>query len=317
MNQEAKKASLNAALIDYFRCPEGLIDLALRGDLCPGEGFFRFGPDVVCYGQSSLGYYAETPAKATCDLGYHVRMEGTTCYIPFDPTAVVENLRRERYLGRNPNHDWTEEQISLVRKTYHRLRPHLGVLIRRRLRRLWLRGAEKERFPSWPVDRTVDQLLEKLLALVMKAHQLERIPFIWFWPDGQKSCAILAHQVEESSYDISIPNVRHLDSQFGGCCTVMPFFIGNVLEFPVRRRIIHSSLSLLTIGSTFGNARANLSPKTMVSSVSSPTPTLSWKNGHAIPMRDCWRISHDCAVRETFGWLCPKRSTAGGESEPA
>jgi hypothetical protein len=35
------------------------------------------------------------------------------------------------------------------------------------------------------------------------------------------------------SYDMSIPNVAHLDAQHGGCCTVMPYFIGNVLELPV------------------------------------------------------------------------------------
>ncbi len=35
------------------------------------------------------------------------------------------------------------------------------------------------------------------------------------------------------SYDMSIPNVAHLDPQKGGCCTVMPFFAGNILELPV------------------------------------------------------------------------------------
>jgi hypothetical protein len=35
------------------------------------------------------------------------------------------------------------------------------------------------------------------------------------------------------SYDMSIPNVAHLDAQRGGCCTVMPYFIGDVLELPV------------------------------------------------------------------------------------
>ncbi|MBZ5572755.1 MAG: hypothetical protein LAO09_12865 [Acidobacteriia bacterium] len=35
------------------------------------------------------------------------------------------------------------------------------------------------------------------------------------------------------SFDMSIPNVAHLDPQRGGCCTVMPYFIGNVLELPV------------------------------------------------------------------------------------
>ena len=32
---------------------------------------------------------------------------------------------------------------------------------------------------------------------------------------------------------MSVPNVAHLDPQRGGCCTVMPFFIGKLMEIPV------------------------------------------------------------------------------------
>ncbi len=35
------------------------------------------------------------------------------------------------------------------------------------------------------------------------------------------------------AYDLSVPNVAHLDPQRGGCCTVLPFFIGKILELPV------------------------------------------------------------------------------------
>jgi hypothetical protein len=35
------------------------------------------------------------------------------------------------------------------------------------------------------------------------------------------------------SYDMSVPNVAHLEPQRGGCCTVMPYFIGKVLELPL------------------------------------------------------------------------------------
>lgn len=35
------------------------------------------------------------------------------------------------------------------------------------------------------------------------------------------------------SYDMSVPNVAHLEPQRGGCCTVMPYFIGHVLEIPL------------------------------------------------------------------------------------
>jgi hypothetical protein len=32
---------------------------------------------------------------------------------------------------------------------------------------------------------------------------------------------------------MSIPNVGHLDPQRGGCCTVLPYFIGNIVELPL------------------------------------------------------------------------------------
>ena len=35
------------------------------------------------------------------------------------------------------------------------------------------------------------------------------------------------------SFDMSMPNVASLDPQRGGCCTVMPYFIGEKLELPV------------------------------------------------------------------------------------
>lgn len=35
------------------------------------------------------------------------------------------------------------------------------------------------------------------------------------------------------AYDMSAPNVAHLDPQRGGCCTLMPYFIGDLLEIPV------------------------------------------------------------------------------------
>jgi len=34
------------------------------------------------------------------------------------------------------------------------------------------------------------------MALSLKASKALRIPFIWFWPEGKKSCAIVTHDVE-------------------------------------------------------------------------------------------------------------------------
>ncbi|MGA2003867.1 MAG: hypothetical protein ABSG70_10820 [Terriglobales bacterium] len=37
----------------------------------------------------------------------------------------------------------------------------------------------------------------------------------------------------EFSYDMSVPSTGHLEPQRGGCCTVLPYFVGKLLEIPV------------------------------------------------------------------------------------
>jgi hypothetical protein len=41
------------------------------------------------------------------------------------------------------------------------------------------------------------------------------------------------YKAYELSYDMSVPNVAHLEPQRGGCCTVFPYFVDNVLEIPL------------------------------------------------------------------------------------
>ena len=41
------------------------------------------------------------------------------------------------------------------------------------------------------------------------------------------------YDVFEFSYDMSVPNVAHLEPMRGGCCTVMPYFVGKIVELPV------------------------------------------------------------------------------------
>ena len=47
------------------------------------------------------------------------------------------------------------------------------------------------------------------------------------------------------SYDMSIPNVARLDPQPGGCCTVLPYFIGNIVELPVTTTQDYSLFHIL------------------------------------------------------------------------
>ncbi len=47
------------------------------------------------------------------------------------------------------------------------------------------------------------------------------------------------------SYDMSVPSAGHLDPQAGGCCTIMPYFVGNILEIPVTATQDYSLFHIL------------------------------------------------------------------------
>jgi hypothetical protein len=322
---------MNKAFLDYYRCPDSFAEFKLADEQPNGkhQGYFEFGSGLICYGRSGLGGCKKI-TDSLPDALSQIRIEGSTCILPFDPTDIANNLRYERYVNRGKEPGWK----ILTRKAYYALRPVFPVFVRRHLQRAWLRGWNQTAFPRWPVDRTVDQMFGRLMRLTLQASPQERIPFIWFWPEAKSGCAIMTHDVETAvglefarelmdindsfgikssfqiipdarykasrdslsaiqergfevnvhdlkhdghlfddhaqfqvaasqinefavrfgskgfrsgvlyrnqawfdafrfSYDMSVPNVGHLDPQKGGCCTVMPYFVGNILELPV------------------------------------------------------------------------------------
>ena len=340
---------MNKVFLDYYRCPERYADLQLLSGGAVGRhpGYFRFGGHL-CYGTSTVAEGAVSASDSLPDVLSGVEIGGSTCLLPFNLIEVITNLRQERYLTGTAR---ASAFKRLTRSAYYLARPWLTVSVRRHLQRLWLKGWDSKPFPRWPVDRTVDQLFEFVMALSLKANKALRIPFIWFWPEGKRSCAIVTHDVETKvgldfcntlmdiddsfgikssfqlipgarytvstdtlesirgrgfeinvhdfkhdgrlfgdwnrfqeqarqineyakkfgssgfrsgglyrnldwygafrfSYDMSVPNVGHLDAQLGGCCTVMPFYIGDILELPLTTTQDYSLFNILNVYST-------------------------------------------------------------------
>jgi hypothetical protein len=325
---------LNQALLERYRCPETIAEFNLNGDLSHDPGFFRFGKGAVCYGQSVSGARTKDPSASLYDTYGDVRISASPVGLPFDPTEVIENLRLERY-ARDHNLNGTQPLAKkALRFAYYSLRPLFPVRVRRQMQRVYLRGWEDRPFPRWPVDYSVEEILERCLLVAMKAQGIDEMPFIWFWPEGAPGCVLMTHDVETAvgrdfcsslmdindafqikasfqvvpekrysvpesylsslrergyevnvqdlnhdghlysnrdeflrraklinqyrkqfgatgfraailyrnldwlreldfSYDMSVPNVAHLDPQSGGCCTLFPYFIGKILELPV------------------------------------------------------------------------------------
>ncbi len=322
-------------LSEHFKCPAHLVPFASVETPSTEPGYFLFGPNAVCFGQLTTVSPSKRADASLPDLFGYVTANGKGLVLPFDLDAVVRNLRAERYLESANHQKRGLTGNPLVKSIYYNLmRPLMGVAVRKHLQRVHLRGWDKIPFPKWPVDFSVETLLERVMALSLKHSSEKRIPFIWFWPNGASSCAIMTHDVEappgrdfcsalmdmdesvgikssfqivpelryevpesflesirsrgfevnvhdfnhdgqlfrdkaeferraakinqyakqfgakgfragtmyrnqewfssfDFSYDMSVPDVAHLEPQRGGCCTVMPYFIGNIVELPL------------------------------------------------------------------------------------
>src|ERR1044072_6558471 len=129
---------MNQAFIRHFRCPASLVKLELLTDQVETkEGYFKFGPDIICYGQSPLA--SDRPESQLSDALASSQADGYTSRLPFNPTEVAENLRLERYENSVESSRWKDA----VRATYYTLRPAFPVAFRRHLQRFWLRDWEK------------------------------------------------------------------------------------------------------------------------------------------------------------------------------
>jgi glycosyltransferase involved in cell wall biosynthesis len=320
--------------IDHFRCPDDSVQFQTATGLQSEAGFFRYGSDIVCFGQNSSMPVRDSYLANLQDAAPATSKTGNAVVLPFDPDQIADNLRGEIYTGQMQPDFTRLGSHPTIRSMYYWGRPLLPVPMRSVLQRIYLRGELSNPFPVWPVDRTVETLFERMMLLALKAKPGEKIPFIWFWPDGAEAAFILTHDVESAtgkdfthsvmdideqyglraafqvipekryevsldfirgirargfeanvhdlnhdgnlfrerqeflqraerinsyarefgsqgfrsgalyrnplwydafqfSFDMSIPNVGHLDPQGGGCCTTFPYFIGNILEIPV------------------------------------------------------------------------------------
>jgi hypothetical protein len=203
------------ALSDYYRVPEGLLDRVLISDLSGNVGFFRFGPNAICYGRCASGVSPKIENSQLFDASLSVRFNETEIHLPFDPTQVIENLRHEQYMedlvpGRERflTQEW-------VRKAYYFIRTLLPLSVRRHLQRTYFSDWQSRPFPAWPVDFTVDALHEEFLRLSMRAAGVQQVPFIWFWPDSAPNCLIMTHDVETRAGRDFTPQLMDLDESYG------------------------------------------------------------------------------------------------------
>lgn len=82
---------------DYFRLASDGTSSAVSGTAAGQPGFFKFGPQTICFGRCETGAVAKTAGADLYDVSKDVTFDGCKVWLPIDPSEVIENLHRERY----------------------------------------------------------------------------------------------------------------------------------------------------------------------------------------------------------------------------
>src|SRR3989442_5939778 len=204
---------MNRTFVDYYRWPEQFASCFLDGEPSRHLGHFRFGPEAICYGSISKGEVHNNPEGKLHEAMTDAAVEDGAVRLSFDPAQVVNKLRFECYCGSSRRHSFLSG--GLANKLYYLARPILGVAVRRHLQKLRLADWRSIPFPRWPVDQTVEQVHETMLRLCLQAHDGRRVPFIWFWPQGLPSCAVVTHDVGAVKARDFCPALMDVDENFG------------------------------------------------------------------------------------------------------
>jgi hypothetical protein len=206
-------AYVDSALLDYFRCPADVADVATYEHLSVHEGYFTFG-GAICYGRCVGASPSSQITGALPDVSEGAAWDGKRLRLPFDLDEVVSNLRQERY-RQDPHHVEKITATGTAQSVYYFFRPVLSVAVRKHLQRVRLSGWEQIAFPHWPVDSTVETLMRQAMALILRSGRIDAIPFIWFWPDGASCSATMTHDVETRAGRDFCSELMDLDDSIG------------------------------------------------------------------------------------------------------
>ena len=201
--EQTSDSSPAAAFLDYFGCPEEFARLQVSGELSDRQSFFSF-ESARCYGRTTVGNSSQTTSNRRFDS--LSSSDGVVSSF-FNPTEVIENLRRERYVP-------SSSSARRFRELYYSLRPILPFSVRRLLHRSVFRSRIKS-FPRWPVDCSVEQIFRSVMKLAIDASGGKEIPFIWFWPEGKRCATMMTHDVEEEPGAAHCDMLMDLDDSWG------------------------------------------------------------------------------------------------------
>ena len=137
--------------------------------------------------------------------------EGGTI-LPFDPDEVLWNHRSERY--RELSNTGRPAAGAALRRLYYLLRPVLPRRLQIAVRRAYAPVQARSVFPRWPVETSLHDLCELVLAAAVDVAG-KPLPYLSAWPAGYSWSLVLSHDVETAAGRDAIDRVRRVEEAVG------------------------------------------------------------------------------------------------------
>src|SRR5260370_17387948 len=98
--QQEKRSSNSAieeSLSEYYRIPANSLDFIVSEIAVREIRFPRFGTGTNCHGSCEPGSIAKTAYTHLYDAPKYRDLNGCHVHLPFDPTEMIDNLRKKPY----------------------------------------------------------------------------------------------------------------------------------------------------------------------------------------------------------------------------
>ncbi|MBM3677262.1 MAG: hypothetical protein FJW96_05170 [Actinobacteria bacterium] len=163
-------------------------------------------------GQPVTGWRRETPVTSAAGeiLGWTLRGDDGSLFLPFDPEEAMATLIAEEYQG-----SVSSSAKSVARRLYYAGRFLVPRSVILQLRRQLAQAKDyTAAFPRWPAEPSLHDLFSLVLTEVERVAG-EPLPMLAPWPQGYEWAFVISHDVERSAGLANVGKMRGIETELG------------------------------------------------------------------------------------------------------
>lgn len=114
--------------------------------------------------------------------------------------------------GQFGEHHW---ELGFAKRQYYLLKPFIPRALTRLMRQVYSGGTKKAFRLGWPVEDRYARFLWETLHQMMLMMGWERVPFLYFWPQGKRAALVLTHDIETGHGQAYVKAIAEIEAGIG------------------------------------------------------------------------------------------------------